>query len=160
MDKLKNFFKKEEQKPTLQQQIANHLPSLSFKQKVIGFSICFSISLLIIIFSFVGIGFLFLSTGLFAVFYTLGNIMLLLSTGFVIGFLKQLKNMFDSKRIIATIIFIAAIIMIFISVFVIKSSLVAFIFVIIQFCAFTWYIFTYIPGGTYTIKAVCTSCCV
>lgn len=158
MNSVKKFFGEEEHNPTLYEQFNNHLPSLSIKQRIIGFSICLSIAILIIIFSFMGIGFLFLSPGIFAVFYTIGNILLLLSTGFLMGFLKQIKNMFEIKRILSTIIFILAMIMTFVSVFAIKSSILAFLFVIIQFLAFAWYVITYIPGGTTAIKSMCCSC--
>nr|KAF6463086.1 SFT2 domain containing 1 [Molossus molossus] len=43
---------------------------------------------------------------LFAVFYTFGNIAALASTCFLMGPLKQLKKMFETTRLLATVIMI------------------------------------------------------
>jgi hypothetical protein len=47
----------------------------------------------------------------FAILYTIGNIVSLSSTAFLVGPVKQLKNMFAQKRIIATIVFLSAMIL-------------------------------------------------
>ncbi len=47
----------------------------------------------------------------FAILYTIGNIISLSSTAFLVGPVKQLKNMFAQKRIIATIVFLSAMIL-------------------------------------------------
>ncbi|NXE87481.1 SFT2A protein, partial [Menura novaehollandiae] len=77
--------------------------TLSFGTRVRWFAICFVAGILC---SFLGTALLWLPKGikLFAVFYTLGNIAALASTCFLMGPLKQLKAMFDPKRLIATIV--------------------------------------------------------
>ncbi|KAM6368393.1 vesicle transport protein SFT2A isoform 7-T10 [Alca torda] len=45
---------------------------------------------------------------LFAVFYTLGNIAALASTCFLMGPLKQLKAMFEPKRLVATVVMLGS----------------------------------------------------
>ncbi|XP_062346207.1 vesicle transport protein SFT2A isoform X4 [Cinclus cinclus] len=77
--------------------------TLSFGTRVRWFAICFVAG---IVCSFLGTALLWLPKGikLFAVFYTLGNIAALASTCFLMGPLKQLKAMFDPKRLIATIV--------------------------------------------------------
>lgn len=61
--------------------------------------------------SFLGSFALFLNRGLtvFAIFYTLGNIISLASTCFLMGPVNQIKKMFAPTRIIATIIVLVSI---------------------------------------------------
>ncbi|CAG8524136.1 10459_t:CDS:2 [Paraglomus brasilianum] len=44
----------------------------------------------------------------FAVLYTLGNVVSLISTGFLVGFKKQVKTMFAPVRWFASVLFLAA----------------------------------------------------
>ncbi|XP_050750521.1 vesicle transport protein SFT2A isoform X2 [Gymnogyps californianus] len=77
--------------------------TLSFGTRVRWFAICFVAG---IVCSILGTALLWLPKGikLFAVFYTLGNIAALASTCFLMGPLKQLKAMFEPKRLIATVV--------------------------------------------------------
>ncbi|XP_029800352.1 vesicle transport protein SFT2A isoform X2 [Suricata suricatta] len=77
--------------------------SLSFNTRLKWFAICFVCG---IFFSVLGTGLLWLPGGikLFAVFYTLGNMAALASTCFLMGPMKQLKKMFETTRLLATVI--------------------------------------------------------
>ncbi|XP_036172172.1 vesicle transport protein SFT2A isoform X1 [Myotis myotis] len=77
--------------------------SLSFSTRVKWFAICFVSG---IFFSILGTGLLWLPGGikLFAVFYTFGNIAALASTCFLMGPFKQLKKMFETTRLLATVV--------------------------------------------------------
>ncbi|XP_047588765.1 vesicle transport protein SFT2A isoform X4 [Lutra lutra] len=77
--------------------------SLSFNTRLKWFVICFVCG---IFFSVLGTGLLWLPGGikLFAVFYTFGNLAALASTCFLMGPVKQLKKMFETTRLLATII--------------------------------------------------------
>ncbi|XP_012879975.1 PREDICTED: vesicle transport protein SFT2A, partial [Dipodomys ordii] len=76
--------------------------SLSFSTRLKCFVICFVAG---IFFSILGTGLLWLSNKkLFAVFYTLGNLSALASTCFLMGPVKQLKKMFETTRLLATVI--------------------------------------------------------
>ena len=76
---------------------------LSFNTRLKWFAICFVSG---IFFSILGTGLLWLPGGikLFAVFYTFGNIAALASTYFLMGPVKQLKKIFETTRLLATII--------------------------------------------------------
>ncbi|KAF9110000.1 Vesicle transport protein SFT2B [Mortierella sp. AM989] len=96
---------------------------------------------------------------LFAVFFTLGNIVSILSTTFLIGPGKQLKTMFAPVRMVATIVFLSMIVITLIVAFTIKgASLLCLILCIIQFLALFWYSASYIPYGRAAIKKVVGSC--
>ncbi|XP_044773372.1 vesicle transport protein SFT2A [Neomonachus schauinslandi] len=77
--------------------------SLSYGTRLKWFVICFVCG---IFFSILGTGLLWLPGGikLFAVFYTFGNLAALASTCFLMGPVKQLKKMFETTRLLATII--------------------------------------------------------
>ncbi|XP_041600386.1 vesicle transport protein SFT2A isoform X2 [Vulpes lagopus] len=83
--------------------------SLSFNTRLKWFVICFVSG---IFFSILGTGLLWLPGGikLFAVFYTLGNLSALASTCFLMGPMKQLKKMFETTRLLATVIMLLCLI--------------------------------------------------
>ncbi|KAG8763391.1 hypothetical protein FRC11_004159 [Ceratobasidium sp. 423] len=60
--------------------------------------------------------------GSFALLYTIGIIVSLIGTGFLIGFGKQLQLMFKPVRVVATIIFLATIGLVFVGAFVIRIA--------------------------------------
>jgi hypothetical protein len=70
--------------------------------------------------------------------YTLGIIVSLIGTGFLIGFFQQLKLMFKPVRVIATIVFLGSIGMVFVAAFVLANPLLCIIMVIVEFLAYTW----------------------
>ncbi|NXI86250.1 SFT2A protein, partial [Rhipidura dahli] len=118
--------------------------TLSFGTRVRWFAICFVAGILC---SFLGTALLWLPNGikLFAVFYTLGNIAALASTCFLMGPVKQLKAMFDPKRLIATIVMLLCLLLTLCAVFWWKKKGLAVLFCILQFLAMTWYSLSYIP---------------
>ncbi|KAN0075346.1 Got1/Sft2-like family domain containing protein [Tylopilus felleus] len=92
--------------------------------------------------------------GSFAVLYTLGVVVALTGTGFLIGFGTQIKLMFKPVRIIATIVFLATIGLVFVGAFVIHNGVVCIVFVIIEYLAYTWYCLSYIPYARSAILKV------
>lgn len=105
--------------------------TLSKKTRLIGFGSCLGIGLLISFLSF----FFWTKPVSFALLYTLGNIVAVAATGFLIGFMRQLKAAFARKRVIATVAFVAAMIGTLLAVFLVHSIPLAVVCVIIQFCA-------------------------
>ncbi|KIJ37737.1 hypothetical protein M422DRAFT_211230 [Sphaerobolus stellatus SS14] len=128
--------------------------SLSRTQRLYGFIGClvigFFLSLLASILLFVG-----LNLGLFALLYTLGIVVSLIGTGFLIGFFKQLKLMFKPVRVVASLVFLASIGLVFVGAFIIGSDILCLVFVIIEYLAYTWYSLSYIPyARTAVLKMV------
>ena len=80
---------------------------MSRTNRMIAFSVCFGLGFLISILSFWSI----MKPVSFALLFSFGNIISLMSTGFLIGFIKQIKNMCDSKRMVSSIIFITSLIL-------------------------------------------------
>ncbi|XP_075002420.1 vesicle transport protein SFT2A isoform X2 [Calonectris borealis] len=119
--------------------------TLSFGTRVRWFAICFVAG---IVCSILGTALLWLPKGikLFAVFYTLGNIAALASTCFLMGPLKQLKAMFEPRRLITTVVMLWN-----------KKGL-AVLFCILQFLAMTWYSLSYIPYARDAVIKCFSSC--
>lgn len=60
--------------------------------------------------------------------------------------------MIDKERKITSIIFLGSLIMIFISVYALHSKILVLIFLIAEFCSYTWYVASYIPFARDCIK--------
>ena len=130
-------------------------PSLSLKQRLIGFVVCFGLGSLFQFMSMGSIlGVLLGRPNKFAFLYTCGNLISIFGTFFLIGPARQFKNMVNPYRRRATSIFLSSIVLTFISLYIIQSKLLTILFVIIQFCAYIWYIMTYIPYGEQCLNAI------
>lgn len=131
--------------------------TLSWSTRIKGFAICFVVGILL---SFLGSFALFFNRGLtvFAVFYTLGNIISITSTCFLMGPFNQLKKMFASTRIIATLLVFISIAVTLFAALSLKNPGLALIFIIIQSLAMTWYSLSYIPYARDAVKKTVESC--
>lgn len=68
------------------------LCKLSYKARLIGFATCCGIGLVLWIISLLSIGAIVTQPARFAVMYTVGNIVSLCGTGFLIGPMRQIKR--------------------------------------------------------------------
>jgi len=126
---------------------------LSRTARLYGFIGCLAVGFVL---SLLGSIVLFLAQlALFAILYSLGTIVSLAGTGFLIGFGTQVKLAFKPVRVVATLAFIASIALVFVGAFVIGSDVLCIIFVIIEYLAYTWYSISYIPyARSAVLKAV------
>ncbi|CAL4066977.1 unnamed protein product [Meganyctiphanes norvegica] len=132
--------------------------TLSWGTRVKGFAICFVLGF---IFSFFSTALLFLPKGviLFAVFYSLGNVMALSSTCFLMGPVKQIKKMFAKTRVVATLVMVFCLIMTLVAALQSPpKKALAMLMVVIQFLAMTWYSLSYIPYARDAAKKCFASC--
>uniref|UniRef100_A0A0N4ZPJ7 Vesicle transport protein n=1 Tax=Parastrongyloides trichosuri TaxID=131310 RepID=A0A0N4ZPJ7_PARTI len=95
----------------------------------------------------------------YVVLVSVGSIISIIGSLFLSGPTKQLRNMFEEKRIVATIIYILSIIMSFIAALIIKSVPLAIICIIIQYLSMAWYSLSYIPFAHNFVKKIFLSCC-
>ncbi|EDX11261.1 vesicle transport protein SFT2A [Drosophila simulans] len=154
MDKLRRVLSGDEPTPEEESSIItqiNDMSTLSWSTRIKGFIICFALGILL---SILGSVALFLHRGIvvFAVFYTLGNIISMASTCFLMGPFKQIKKMFAETRLIATIIVLVMMVLTFIAAIVWKKAGLTLIFIIIQSLAMTWYSLSYIPYARDAVK--------
>ncbi|GAA5913720.1 hypothetical protein JCM8208_003865 [Rhodotorula glutinis] len=116
---------------------------LTKKQRLYGFGIClvtgFGLSLLGAILFALG------QVTLFAILYVVGAILSLVGTGFLLGFMKQLKLMWDPVRRYAAGIFLLCIALTFVFAFAIPIDILVIVFAICTYLAYAWYSLSYIP---------------
>jgi len=62
--------------------------------------------------------------------------------------------MFAPVRIIATIIFICAMVLTLVAAFVLNSQLLVLFSVVVQFCALVWYCLSYVPYARACVKNI------
>lgn len=145
MDKLKKALSgddEEEDKGIVTQ--INDATTLSWSTRIKGFLFCFILGMVL---SVLGSCLLFMRNGLviFGVLYTLGNILSLASTCFLMGPFNQIKKMFAKTRVFATIMVFVMFILTLVCAFAIKNAPLTIICCILQFLAMTWYSLSYIP---------------
>eukprot|EP00735_Rhodelphis_limneticus_P000848 TRINITY_DN11378_c0_g1::TRINITY_DN11378_c0_g1_i1::g.26431::m.26431 TRINITY_DN11378_c0_g1::TRINITY_DN11378_c0_g1_i1::g.26431 ORF type:complete len:173 (-),score=33.51,sp/Q8VD57/SFT2B_MOUSE/40.51/4e-26,Got1/PF04178.7/4.9e-27 TRINITY_DN11378_c0_g1_i1:891-1409(-) len=138
--------------------------SLSKTQRLYGFGICFSLGVIMSFLSALALPSIITGNAVhFAVPYTLGNILSLGSTSFIVGPMKQLKNMCDPTRAVASIIYIAAMAgTLFVAIgHPLKhgNALVVLALLIIQLCALVWYTASYIPFARRCIRNAIENFC-
>eukprot|EP00349_Pseudokeronopsis_sp_Brazil_P005492 CAMPEP_0202958294 /NCGR_PEP_ID=MMETSP1396-20130829/2657_1 /ASSEMBLY_ACC=CAM_ASM_000872 /TAXON_ID= /ORGANISM="Pseudokeronopsis sp., Strain Brazil" /LENGTH=174 /DNA_ID=CAMNT_0049676293 /DNA_START=9 /DNA_END=533 /DNA_ORIENTATION=+ len=137
-------------------------PSLTLKQRLIGFGVTTCLGLLISILSFVA----FLTGSgvtVFAIFYTIGTVLSLTASMFLSGPLKQLKQMFDKTRIITTLVLLGSILTVLLTGIIAGimndevgalGTIIILVGIIVEYCAYFWYSLSYIPYGR-TIVCKC-----
>eukprot|EP00301_Raphidiophrys_heterophryoidea_P024746 c8130_g1_i2.p1 GENE.c8130_g1_i2~~c8130_g1_i2.p1 ORF type:complete len:185 (+),score=28.88 c8130_g1_i2:42-557(+) len=142
------------QEPTMWTEIeTNCCPSLTKEQRIYGFVFCFCLGVVITF-----VGYLTLVTGnilSFAVLYTLGNLISLFSSAFIVGPLRQVKTMFHPTRRIATCVYFIAMALTLVVAFTSGRPVLCILMIVVQWCALVWYILSYIPYG----RKMVTSCC-
>uniref|UniRef100_A0A452E5K4 Vesicle transport protein n=1 Tax=Capra hircus TaxID=9925 RepID=A0A452E5K4_CAPHI len=150
--RVRQGWKEEEQGLTLQILGAS---SLSFNTRLKWFAICFVSG---IFFFILGTGLLCLPGGikLFAVFYTFGNTAALASTCFLMGHVKQLKKMFETMRLLATVMLLCFVLTLCAALWWHEKGL-AVLSCRLQFLSMTWYSLSYIPYARDAVIKCCSS---
>ncbi|XP_054165503.1 vesicle transport protein SFT2B-like [Oppia nitens] len=153
MDSLRRTFGNNEESENNE----SFFPSLSWSTRLQGFVICFILGFVM---SIIGGACIALPKGLvlFALFYTLGNIISMASTMFLMGPIRQFRNMFAMTRIFATLAVILFMILTLMAGLWWHNTGLAIIFCILQFIAFIWYSLSYIPFARDVVKKTFSSC--
>jgi len=163
MKKIKRFFGGERE-PSLMGDFEesmdelNEACTLTLQQRAIGFCVCVALGLVITFMSTIFIFSILTHPGRFALLYTVGNIIMLMSTGFLIGPCRQIRSMFACTRISASLIFLGAMAFTLFAAFKLHIGLLCILGVIIQFLALIWYTASYIPGARFMIGKCCKGC--
>ena len=131
-------------------------PVLSWEDRLLGFVACYAIGCALSLSSI--LSFHQLVSGnptAFAIKYSLGNILALVSTSFLVGFRAQLASMLDDGRIAATRLYLASICLTILTALS-HSPVLTLLAMTAQLLALLWYGVTYIPfGRTILRKFVC-----
>mmetsp|Transcript_33129 Transcript_33129/g.71438 ORF Transcript_33129/g.71438 Transcript_33129/m.71438 type:complete len:185 (+) Transcript_33129:234-788(+) len=132
--------------------------SLTKMQRLYGFGICLGLGILL---SFLSTFFLFPIPKVkkFATCYTLGNLLSIGCTCFLMGPWNQIKNMMKGHRILATGCYVGSIVLTLLAALKYNNLALTLIFLLVQVCALVWYCMTYIPFGQRMLKS-CVGRCV
>ncbi|KAL6056785.1 T-box transcription factor TBX19, variant 2 [Balamuthia mandrillaris] len=120
------FGRQPEPEPTLWAELSaelNERTTLSYKHRLMGFGICLGLGFLCLLLSIMFVQTLLVSPAPFALLYSVGNVLFLASTMFLVGPVKQVKNMFSPVRLVATIIYLASLGLTLFVVFTVLSFL-------------------------------------
>mmetsp|Transcript_33991 Transcript_33991/g.109111 ORF Transcript_33991/g.109111 Transcript_33991/m.109111 type:complete len:180 (+) Transcript_33991:329-868(+) len=162
----------EPRQQTVAQQIEDECcdfcPKLTYKQRLIGFAVCFGVGMLLEFGSFLRIIELIQGKpGPFAIMYSVGNIVAICGSFFLAGPKKQVKNMFAKTRVVATVVYLSSIVLtLFVALYkkIPPKAQVPLILllIVVQFLALTWYFLSYIPYArdfvTNTCRRTCCAC--
>lgn len=118
---------------------------MSYTSRLIGFSITFILGCCITLISIITVPQIVTHPEKFALVYTFGNIITLLSSMFLFGPCSLMKKMFDKTRILATLVYLAAIVLTLILAFRVKLLVPVLISILFQLTTQVWYNLSYIP---------------
>ena len=128
--------------------------NLTYGQRFTAFVICFAVGTLLSVVSTMNVPSIVLRPSRFAIPFTLGNIVSLLSMSFLIGFKRQCSSIFHRDRKITSTIFIISMIGTIVASFFLHSGVLTFGCVVVQYSAYIWYCLSYIPYG----RSACLGC--
>ncbi|XP_074483333.1 vesicle transport protein SFT2B-like [Sebastes fasciatus] len=137
---------------------ANQASTLAWGTRMKGFVICFVLGVFC---SILGSCLLWIpgfGLAVFAVLYSVGTILALASTMFLMGPCRQLKTMCAIERAFATVIMIVCLVLTLCAAFWWKNNGLALLFCVLQFLAFTWYGLSYIPFARDAVMKLCSMC--
>lgn len=118
---------------------------LSWKQRMIGFVCCAAIGVVLGFLGYLSL----IMPGVnkfrkFAIIFTLGNIVALMSTGFLVGPMRQLRKMLEGGRIVFTLIYFSMMGLTLFFGFK-KKTIPCIICMVLQIIAFICYALSYMP---------------
>ncbi|GAB5359862.1 hypothetical protein AAMO2058_000578500 [Amorphochlora amoebiformis] len=160
------FLEKEEEK-SFMKEFEEALPSLTYQQRLTGFAICFGLGWVT---SFLSAAFLPRITtptgaAMFALFYTLGNLISIFSSCFLWGPCAQFKAMVECHRLFATSMYFAAMFMTLFCAFYQQEGYTSdarlgavLVCMFLQFLAMCWYTISFIPFARAIIKRMVAAC--
>lgn len=128
--------------------------NMSRTNRLYGFAVCFGL----------GVFFIFISTLMiispkrFATTFTLGNLLAMGSTMFLMGPKKQCGMMFDPDRATATILYLCSLGAALFCSMQLHSFILTVVCIAGEGCALLWYCLSYIPFARAAVKACFSSC--
>ena len=131
--------------------------SLSWTTRMQGFAACFVLGVVSSLLACVTFSLTF-NLFTFGVLYTLGNVVALGSTLFLMGPVKQIQRMFSKERWIASSVMLACLLLTLVSAFVLQKKGLTILFCLFQFLAMTWYCLSYIPFARDAVIKFFNSC--
>ncbi|CAF1147125.1 unnamed protein product [Adineta steineri] len=128
------------------------LPSLTRKQRILGFMMCLVMGLLFMALATLYIPVIVFKARKFALLFSFGSLFFLSSFSMLWGPMNHLKHLLNIDRLPFSVSYLVTLIgTIYYSVWV-RSYFLTIMFVLLQLGALVWYIISYIPGGAHGLK--------
>lgn len=131
-------------------------PTMSRKTRLMGFVICYGIGTLFWLMSTPAIPLIFVAPAKFAVPYTLGSLISMGSTMFMVGPTKQLQNMCKEDRRLTTSIYLSSMIgtLAFAMIGGLVGTFMCLICIFAQMASMIWYVARYVAVRCRAISSV------
>ena len=135
-------------KPSRCSCLCRRLPTLSYRQRLTGFAICFCLGLLLSLTSLTSFSAILVGNPMpFAFKYTFGNVLSMGASSFLVGPVKQCEDMFAPVRRVASLLYVASLGTTLLCIFYLHNKLLTTISMCLQLFAMVWYCFSYLPFG-------------
>eukprot|EP00164_Ancoracysta_twista_P013183 GFYU01020962.1.p1 GENE.GFYU01020962.1~~GFYU01020962.1.p1 ORF type:complete len:155 (-),score=11.64 GFYU01020962.1:134-598(-) len=125
-------------------------PSLSYEHRLYGFAGCLCLGIFMSILSWISI--FQRNFTMFGILFTISNCVTIGSSMFLAGPTSQIKRMFSENRMIATGVYIVAMVLTLVAALVVQSGLLVIVCCIVQYLAMIWYALSYIPFARSMVK--------
>jgi hypothetical protein len=138
--------------------VASLCGEMSYQTRVYGFIACFAMGTFLSISSSFFVPMILIKPAKFAVPYTLGNVLSVLSSLFLVGPRRFFNTMFGEDRRAASIVYLTTLLLTLVAALVLHSGLLTFAFIFIQFASYMWLMASYIPFGRQMLASLSTKC--
>ena len=130
---------------------------MSYTQRMYAFAICLGVGMILSFLSSLSVFGLVTGHGTqFIVLYSLGNVVSLAATAFLLGPWRQLQRMFDASRWIASSVYLTTLALTLVVAIIVHpfqgKGAVIMMLLLVQWCSLVWYCASYIPGARGTIR--------
>ncbi|TYZ64834.1 hypothetical protein PybrP1_010983 [[Pythium] brassicae (nom. inval.)] len=162
MEQIKVIIGRDKAAPTVStsESLPKTCPSLSRRQRLTGFATCFCLGYLLSFgstFALIGGS---ANGAKFGITYSIGNVIALCGSGFLVGPKEQVKLMMKPVRRVAAIIYLSMIVVVLVvAIAVPHLGGLVLLLVFIQFVAAVWYSASYIPYGRKILTGICKKTC-
>ena len=135
-------------------------PKLTLTERLIAFGVCMCIGIVLDILSWFSVVKIIAGKPeTFAICFSLGIVISIMGSGFLIGFKRQCRMMFKPSRFLTTVIFLSALALTLISALILKSRILTLVFMLIEIVAYIWYVLSYLPFAQRMVIRMCGSWC-
>eukprot|EP00179_Madagascaria_erythrocladioides_P007776 CAMPEP_0198312482 /NCGR_PEP_ID=MMETSP1450-20131203/3831_1 /TAXON_ID=753684 ORGANISM="Madagascaria erythrocladiodes, Strain CCMP3234" /NCGR_SAMPLE_ID=MMETSP1450 /ASSEMBLY_ACC=CAM_ASM_001115 /LENGTH=191 /DNA_ID=CAMNT_0044015427 /DNA_START=38 /DNA_END=613 /DNA_ORIENTATION=- len=139
--------------------------ALSYRTRLIGFSVTLLVGVALVAVAILFLPVVALHPQRFAMLFTLGNLLGLLSTGFLVGPCRQLRWMAKPHRAVCAGVYVASVVATLVVAMLnvippLIKLIAVIVLVVVEFLALIYYGLSYIPGARKLVRTlVKTYCC-
>uniref|UniRef100_A0A7S0YNV7 Vesicle transport protein n=1 Tax=Hemiselmis tepida TaxID=464990 RepID=A0A7S0YNV7_9CRYP len=146
-EQMKTLITGQHKEPETAADYVEEAMTMSYRNRLIAFVICLASGVFFTALSTLMLPMIVIKPHKFAVSYSLGNLLMLGSTAFLVGPKKQIQNMCQGHRALASSSYVAAMVGTIYSALWLRVWIMVLACIGVQFAALVWYSLSYIPFG-------------